>query len=199
MPTPNQKEYLKQISRLKRGLKVAEKRGYVVDYESIPTMPNRVTKKTINKISKLKPRDLYKDIEVINTETGEIVKNKPGLTNQTKQAGTIEDILEYHAFNLGIIDTFKSYLLGFPPAISDKLMAWLNTLIIEQGEDAVAEMLRNSPERLHDYLNRLGYDSEAAMNEYTSAMLEYLPDASEEYKNNIRELFEYEDMGYNIE
>lgn len=98
-----------------------------------------------------------------------------------------------------IINNFKSQILHFPKEISDKVIALTNTLINEQGIDSVAYSLEHMPQQFHEILNKTGYDSDSAMQEFASSLVEYLPDASDAYKEELIEAFEYNELGYNIE
>lgn len=98
-----------------------------------------------------------------------------------------------------IINNFKSQILHFPKEISDKVIAFINTLINEQGIDSVAYSLEHMPLQFHEILNKTGYDSNSAMQEFASSLVEYLPDASDAYKEELIEAFEYNELGYNIE
>lgn len=98
-----------------------------------------------------------------------------------------------------IINNFKSQILHFPKEISDKVIALTNTLINEQGIDSVAYSLEHMPLQFHEILNKTGYDSNSAMQEFASSLVEYLPDASDAYKEELIEAFEYNELGYSIE
>ena len=209
--TPLQKEYEKELRRIKRGISRNISHGYV--YNKIPQMPKRVTKKSLEKIKQKKPLDYAIKTARIDVETGERVKAKnfkpvvPTQTKPTKEIKTSESTLKelepyvmpYDSFSTNIIKEFKNSFAYFPAPIRNKLLAWINTLENEQGEESVVEMILNSDEHLTEYLNRVGYDSESAIAEYCSAMMEYLPDASEHYKKDLMELFENEEIGYDIE
>lgn len=209
--TPLQKEYAKELRRIKSGILRNISHGYV--YNKIPQMPKRVTRKSLEKIKQKKPLDYAIKTVRIDLETGERVKAKnfkplvPIQTKPTKEIKTSESTLKesepyvmpYDSFSTNIIKEFKNSFTYFPPPIRNKLLAWINTLINEQGEESVVEMILNSDEHLTDYLNRVGYDSESAISEYASAMMEYLPDASEQYKKDLMDMFENEEIGYDIE
>lgn len=209
--TPLQKEYAKELRRIKRGISRNISHGYV--YNKIPQMPKRVTKKSLERIKQKKPLDYAIKTARVYVETGEKVKAKnfkpivPIQTKPTKEIKTSESTLPesepyvmlYETFSPSIVKHFKDSFSYYPARIRDKIIAWVNTLIREQGEEAVAEMIMTSDERLSDYLNRLAYDSEAAIVEYCSAMMEYLPNVSEQYKKDLMDMFEYEEIGYDIE
>ena len=57
--TINQSEYMKELNRIKRFIKNAEKKGYNFGNYNPPKMPKRVTKKSIQTLRNIKPKDLY--------------------------------------------------------------------------------------------------------------------------------------------
>lgn len=116
---------------------------------------------------------------------------------ETRESKT-DNVLE-NGISQVIINNFKSQILHFPKEISDKVIAFTNTLINEQGIDSVAYSLEHMPLQFHEILNKTGYDSNSAMQEFASSLVEYLPDASDAYKEELIEAFEYNELGYNIE
>lgn len=119
------------------------------------------------------------------------------LKQEVTQSKT-DNVLE-NGISQVIINNFKSQILHFPKEISDKVIAFINTLINEQGIDSVAYSLEHMPLQFHEILNKTGYDSNSAMQEFASSLVEYLPDASDAYKKDLIEAFEYNELGYNIE
>lgn len=124
----------------------------------------------------------------------EVTKNIEREVTQSKTDNVLEN-----GISQVIINNFKSQILHFPKEISDKVIAFINTLINEQGIDSVAYSLEHMPLQFHEILNKTGYDSNSAMQEFTSSLVEYLPDASDAYKKDLIEAFEYNELGYNIE
>ena len=143
-------------------------------------------------------------------ELGKLTRKLKGITPKyLKQEATqnkerefreseTDNVLE-NGISQVIINNFKSQILHFPKEISDKVIAFINTLINEQGADSVAYSLEHMPLQFHEILNKTGYDSNSAMQEFTSSLVEYLPDASDAYKKDLIEAFEYNELGYNIE
>lgn len=78
--TQNQLEYKKELSRIKRFIKRAEKRGYTFNFD-IPDLPKRVTKKSIEKLKReTTPEKLYeKSFYGGFASYGEKVAGKEGL------------------------------------------------------------------------------------------------------------------------
>lgn len=73
--TELQKEFIKEQIRLQKGLKRAEKQGYVVSEDLIPKLPKRVTKQALEKIKKTKPSHLYK-VKKVKPLTGRAVESE---------------------------------------------------------------------------------------------------------------------------
>ena len=74
--TKNQIALGKEIKRINRFIKRAEKRGFTFDVK-LPTIKKRVTKKDIDKAKSLTPEKLYKSASY-KTETGKIVPGTEG-------------------------------------------------------------------------------------------------------------------------
>lgn len=71
--TINQLEYEKQVRRIKRAIREGVKQGYIfnIDFE-IPEKPKRITKKYLEKLSKITRSDIYAKAVVVDYGTGEI-------------------------------------------------------------------------------------------------------------------------------
>lgn len=222
--TATQKEYKKQLKRIKQFIRRAEKRGYVFQKDVIPKEPKRVTKASVKKLAKLTPEVLYKKAVYASEKTaGEIIKGTEGLKLERKERSkksaetrkyklkepvqeatntqdfiVPENILE-NGYSEIVIQNFKSQILSFPKEISDKIIALINTMIKEQGADGVAYALEHMPMQFYEYINRKGYDSQTSIQEFASDLINYLPEASDVYKEELMEAFEYNEMGYELE
>lgn len=84
--TPNQIAYNKQVKRIEEFYKKAEKRGYrFVEKEDL-TIPKRVTQQSIERLAKIKPRDLYKKAEYLDEISGKIISGTEGRTLERRKA-----------------------------------------------------------------------------------------------------------------
>lgn len=97
------------------------------------------------------------------------------------------------------VEGFKTSISAFPKEITDRVIALIDKMIVEQGIVDVAIALESVPYQLHDYLNRNKHDSSSALEEFSCALIEYLPYASEQYKRDLMDAFEYNEIGYTIE
>lgn len=205
--TPNQREYRKQITRLNRAIRRIEKAGYVFQEDISFEMPKRVTKKAIERLKSIKPKDLYQFTVRLNPETGEIIPGQEARIESARERArkaaetrrnNRENAMTFGQYQDTIIQNFKNYILGFPRSISERLISWINALIQQAGTEAVVTMLTNSPDVFREYLIRVSYDSETAVTEYAASMMEYLPDLSDQRKSDLMDQFEAEELGYDI-
>ena len=183
-------QYTKNRNRILRYIKKHKISQYVDLY--IPTehelrkqgVKGKELAKLTRKLKEITPKYLKQ----------EVTKNKEIESRQSK----IDNVLE-NGISQVIINNFKSQILHFPKEISDKVIAFINTLINEQGIDSVAYSLEHMPLQFHEILDKTGFDSSSAIQEFASSLVEYLPDASDAYKEDLIEAFEYNELGYNIE
>lgn len=209
--TKNQIAFKKQVTRIKNFIRRATKRGYEFSDNVIPTMPKRVTKKSIEKIKNIKPKDLYSKASYLDKSTGEIVSGSTGRkiernlsTQKAKQTRKnnnnkrhSNNNKNYITYETVIMKNFYDYIKSFTSnKIRDSLFGMIKTLEYEQGKSEVAKALQNMPLQFHEILARCGYDSDKAIMEFETSFLEYFPNVSEQYKKDLMEKLEYNEMGY---
>lgn len=207
-----EKEYSKQRRRLKQAIARSEKQGYIFPENILPEKPKRITKASVRRLAKITPESLRQKAEFLIEETGELipVKGNKAIIKQeiTRKRNEYKEYLQqieqdeeeyFPSFSSIVIQEIKSYILGFPPSISEMLMPLINTLIEEVGENEVATALENMPQQFHEYLYRHPYDSNSAISEFASSLIEYLPDTSIQYKKDLMDRFEFNELGYTVE
>ena len=209
--TKNQIAFKKQITRIKNFIRRATKRGYEFSDNVIPTMPKRVTKKSIEKIKNIKPKDLYSKASYLDKSTGEIVSGSTGRkiernlsTQKAKETRKnnnnkrhSNNNKNYTTYETVIMRNFYEYIKTFTSnKIRDSLFGMIKSLEHEQGTTEVAKALQNMPLQFHEILARCGYDSDKALMEFETSFLEYFPNVSEQYKKDLMEKLEYNEMGY---
>ena len=209
--TKNQIAFKKQVTRIKNFIRRATKRGYEFSDNVIPTMPKRVTKKSIEKIKNIKPKDLYSKASYLDKSTGEIVSGSTGRkiernlstqkAKETRKNNTNKrhsnNNKNYTTYETVIMRNFYEYIKSFTSnKIRDSLYGMIKSLEHEQGRTEVAKALQNMPLQFHEILARCGYDSDKALMEFETSFLEYFPNVSEQYKKDLMEKLEYNEMGY---
>lgn len=198
-------EYAKQRKRLKLAIRRAEKQGYIFQEDILPKKPKRITKASVRRLAKITPELIRQKGKFLIEETGEIipVKGNKAVIKQEitrkKQERTQAEPQYLPSFSANVIQRFKSYILGFPPAIYEMLLPLINALIHDIGEDGVATALENMPQQFHEYLHRHTYDSGTAISEFATSLIEYIPDVTIQYKKDLMDKFEYNELGYDVE
>ena len=189
--------YSKERTRIVHSLYNLKKQGYITDLYFPTELELRKQGVKESELSKL-----TRNLKAITLKELKKLSNKiqNPIQEQTNTAGfePPENLLEFGISNV-IVQNFKSQILYFPKEISDKIIALINTLVLEQGVDDVAYALQNMPMQFYEYINRKGYDSNSSIQEFSSALIEYLPNASDAYKADIMDAFEYNELGYTIE
>ena len=209
--TKNQIEYNKQVRRIKNFIKRAEKRGYEFNDDILPKTPKRITKQAIKRLENLKPKQLYAKAEFLDTSTGEMLKGTKGRQLERKRAS--EKAKQTRQRNKSkkkkpkttlkaedvILNNFYEYLKSFPVKLTAKIRQFVKKLEMEIGKNEVATALQNMPMKFHEILEMVNYSSDQADEVFRSQLLEYLPNASEQYKKDAMEQFEYYESGYDEE
>ena len=209
--TKNQIEYNKQVRRIKNFIKRAEKRGYEFNEDILPKTPKRITKQAIKRLENLKPKQLYAKAEFLDTSTGEILKGTKGRqlerqrasekARQTRQRNKSKKKKPKTTLKAEdvILNNFYEYLKTFPVKLTARISQFVKKLEKEVGSNEVATALQNMPMKFHEILAKVNYSSDQADDLFCTQLLEYLPNASEQYKKDAMEQFEYYESGYDEE
>lgn len=214
--SPVKKEYFRQRRRIQSALRRATKRGYIVPEDFLPSIPKTITQGSVNRLSKLTINKLYEKSVKVDFDTGEFISGKQARnierkeaaqraaqtrkerrynkeTRQTEQFDMPSDYAEFPSETEQIISNFKADVISrYPESAGPTLQKWLDELIRNYGENDVAQMLQNAADNglIIDY--SVAYDEEKLMNAIAEFM-DYLPEASTGYKEEIIEQLEYEE------
>ena len=177
--TPMQEAFRKEQKRLLRAIqREYRKTGVELDRDLIPQMPNRVTKKALQDIKNIKPRDLRKESQFVDYETGEILDYSQAKDRWQNE----QQIAVPYTLNVddAIIANFMGSLSKYNMDFQNKMRSWLNGLINEYpngreaGKSAVAQMLHEGAENGVVVTYRIAYSDEM-LSEFMADMLDYLP------------------------
>ena len=177
--TPMQEAFRKEQKRLLRAIqREYRKTGVELDRDLIPQMPNRVTKKALQDIKNIKPRDLRKESQFVDYETGEILDYSQAKDKWQNE----QQIAVPYTLNVddAIIANFMGSLSKYNMDFQNKMRSWLNGLINEYpngreaGKSAVAQMLHEGAENGVVVTYRIAYSDEM-LSEFMADMLDYLP------------------------
>lgn len=164
--------YKKQIQRLKRAIRREyRKTGVELDSSLIPEMPNRVTQKRLQEIKSIKPKDLRRQSQYVDYETGEIIdyETAKNMWQSKQQIATPYEL----DFTQTVIDSFYDSISKYNSDFQSRIKAWISGLINQYGKDAVAQMLMDGAEAGVLVTNKIAY-SDTACSEFMSEMMEYL-------------------------
>ena len=180
--TENQKAYQKERRRLLQAVRRAEKQGYIFPEDVVPKLPKRVTKKHLENIQKIKPKQLYKKAEFVYKETGEIVpaeKRKQEVKQEAiikaketrKKKISTPNVPTYYP-TISIIDTIRDRISELtreakPPVPienrKNELLSIFEDNVTQYG-DNIAEYehyLEAHESEIAELLNVISYDSNA--------------------------------------
>lgn len=80
------KQYKKERGRIQRQINRMKKRGYTFSEQVLPEIPKRITKGSINRLSKITTQKLYQLAEFI-TPKGDVIKGTAGRVYERKHKG----------------------------------------------------------------------------------------------------------------
>lgn len=167
--TPNQEAWEKEFKRIQRFIKNASKRGFTFDVEI--EKPSKITKKQLEKIRSLKPKELYKQSTYIIPETGEEVTGTEGRFYERSQA-QLKSRQNIPRESKLVLNAILQQLNTWKPDYSmrgwmkqkkisdrDELDNMLAAFISEKGEDQAALILQQNADRVNNAIFIILYDS----------------------------------------
>ena len=216
--SPAEREYDKQVKRIKQFISRAEKRGFIFPDNVIPNKPKRITKASVRKLSKITPKELYKKAEYGGEATeGEIVSAKEGLelerkarakkasqTRKRKKEQKSQQSTNEQGFKVPYNPTYEDsfytrIVISQWYATLDTcrngeaynlLRVWMGNIVRFNGIENTAEMLTRGAEAGHLLTWEVVYKTDKATL-YIGYMVDYLPDQDIHYKDEILDLVEY--------
>lgn len=217
--TQAERDYYKQVKRIKQFIRRAEKRGYQFNEYVIPQRPKRITQASVRKLAKLTPAKLYQKAEYGGSASyGEVVTGVKGARLErylrakkaaetrkyrlaeprqepTNTQGFVppENISEDTSFFDAVVITgFKSHVRQFNEHASNLLLSWLDRILATNDAQDVATMLNDGAEAGLLVTYQIVY-SQDKLTQYMSQMLDYLPEAGELFKAEMMDAMEQEE------
>ena len=87
-PSINNQLFEKEVKRLQRLVKIAEKKGIVFIRSPIPQKPDKITRKKLTEISTITATDIQSKGYTIDTESGELTPYKPPKQSKPRRVST---------------------------------------------------------------------------------------------------------------
>lgn len=128
-------QYMRERRRIQRFISAAKKRGYSFDY-SLPSIPKKITEKSVERLSKVKPETLYGKARYVSPYTGEITTGKQGRIQERqiaveKRRATIERKKHYKDFR-----DYYTPDISAPTLTSDEVLRMVEQKITNFTVDA---------------------------------------------------------------
>ena len=206
--------YAKQLKRIKQFIRRAEQRGYQFAHNLIPKKPKKITQKSVERLKKITPEKAYKKSVYGGEATyGEIVKGIKGrklerkaqaqksaqTRKQKKQRESQPEQRNYYStpdnvsgdssfFDYMVINEYRRNIAHFGNKAYAELGSWLDNLISEHGEHAVAEMLEDGASSGTVVTYQIAYD-DSKLQDYMSDMFDYL-EFGADYRAGISDAFD---------
>lgn len=185
--------YTRNRNRIMHYINTLKRKGYKVEL-NIPTerqvRQSGVSGTELGKLSRELKKITPKTLKSIAKEVERVEK-------VTKDYPT--SIQMSSSYSLNVIDNLRAELSKYKSEIKDKIISLINQLITQQGAEDVAYALNSMNENFFITLYRSHFDSNSAIQNFSTSLIENLPEASEQYKKDLMDAFENEELGYTIE
>ena len=219
--TALEKKYKQQRRRIQRFISTHEKRGYSFG-NVLPRIPKKITQASVRRLEKITPQYLYQRGQYGGELSyGEIVSAKRGLILEKQEHKRVKEeqkllqqreikARQYHTnakgfkvptnissdkslYDHSVIQGFRINLLNYNEHANLILNTWLDKILAIRDIHDVAVMLERGADAGYLVNRKIVYDR-TQMNNYMSAMLDYLPDVGPLTKSEIMEAMEEEDF-----
>lgn len=219
--TALEKKYKQQRRRIQRFISTHEKRGYFFG-NVLPDKPKKITQASVRRLEKITPQYLYERGQYGGELSyGEIVSAKRGLILEKQEHKRVREerklihqreikARQYHTnargfkvptnissdkslFDYSVIQGFRINLLNYNEHANLILNTWLDKVLAMRGVHDTAIMLERGADAGNLVNRKIVYDN-TQMNNYMSAMLDFLPEVGPLTKSEIMEAMEEEDF-----
>ena len=221
--TQTEIEYSKQRKRIQSFIRKHEKEGFYFEENILPAVPKKITKASVSRLKKITPQKLYsKAVYAGEASYGEVVSSYKGRQLRKQEAKKkrekrqrlkkqriktprpkrIKDKVstDKSFYTRTVLSGWYATLENYSksPAYS-VLRMWMNKLIRDNGEDAVARMLEQAASNGNILVWSVAYKTEEAI-EYMGNVMKYLQDQGDIYQDEMEENIQYwKDLGEAIE
>lgn len=192
--TKNRQEFNKQVKRIKRFIKSAEKRGYIFPDFEIPKAGKTVRKRDIEKLKKITPKSLYESAvytKYANPKTGEALTGTQGRSIErslaakkaakTRKRSAPVSPEEFQPYmpkeSTLVLNRFESILdkyKGDKPYYYNTIYNLYLTKLDSLGQEAMAKFLENHPEIIEALETALYYRAKDVAKTAFNSVIEIL-------------------------
>lgn len=213
--------YNREYKNLQRRINRIEKKGFFVD-DILPDCLKRPTRKSIEKLKEIKSPQIYSRARGVDPDTGEIISaeerkrinrseaaRRAAETRKAKQENASRETFveppkpdpvqlpPLPSYGEIIVSNFKAEMARMPGDNGRRIIGFINDLINREGLDSVATMLEeaNNAGKMPSY-GFLASGQEDLVIDALGEMLDFLPDVSDGFKQDVIDDFEYHEGGY---
>ena len=194
-------EYFRQRKRIQGTKRRYKKQGFEVDFE-LPKIPKNITRSSINKLEKIKPKQIQEKSIYVDPLTGQelsyfrgkkVIKERK--SDQTKAyvktaqyeyetlkardnlkdeyiVSKKEEYLQTFDFSEHVLDAFRSMIALFPKMAEPYLTKWLDMAIEQFGKEVVADGLAKAINDGNMLTRKTAY-SETELVNYTDRLFKF--------------------------
>lgn len=190
----NRIEFDKQVKRIRRFIRAAEKRGFAFPDFTIPTPKKRIYKSDIEKLKKLNPKTLYEQAiytKYADPKTGEALTGSQGRSierslaakkaAQTRKRSAPVSPEEFQPYmpkeSTLVLNRFESILdkyKGDKPYYYNTIYNLYLTKLDSLGQEAMAKFLENHPEIIEALETALYYRAKDVAKTAFNSVIEIL-------------------------
>ena len=206
-------QYMQERRRIQSFIRSATKRGYIIPENTLPDIPNRVTRASVSRLKKITPEKIYSKSQYVSRETGEIKTGKAGRVEERKAASrkaaetrrrkeeTSRAKNEYipRASDI-ILSNLRETLASFVPsgqmsrfmqenAVNNRNYALgiLDDAIKELGEEQVAKNIQKNSQQISSLIEEILYTSDRQKVKFS--LVEFyniIHDGEPDFETNMR-------------
>ena len=160
--TKNQQLYIKEIDLLKKRIKRLEKKGFTVDTISLPEIPKRITKKSIEDIHNIRGKRLLEYTEQAR-ELKSITEYIPTFSMTSRISEELEYLLSYMNDEMKIFSlmTGKQTTINLKSNKENLKRIWQNRLETEDAHSLETYLLENQ-DKIMNEISRINEGSRYA-------------------------------------
>ena len=175
------KEYNKELYRIKRFIRNAEKRGYVFEANLIPPKPKTITSGSIRRLSRIRPAQLYNKAYAISAVTGQpitVEQRKREIREEASRKAweTKRRKKEHEEYERINSDKEWQSMFHISKLVWDKVQTMIANVGVQQSESA--NLLNNL---LNSEIEKYGVDS----------VMYSIAQASEEFVSTCEVIIKY--------
>lgn len=162
--TDLERQYKKELTRIKRYVKSKSKDGFITELYSIPSTPSVITEADVQRLKNIRAKDIRESIGFVDVKTGELITGYKGVRFQKTYQGQTSSIvidrvlttLENYSPQIYWSDSFKEMKDNYVKLMTKIFKEELNKI----GAEAMEARLQANAFDISTAMEVVMYDSE---------------------------------------